>query len=113
MADAGMLIGWNRALPGEDAAAVQLWGEMMQYLLRLKAEGHISSFEPVLLGAYGGDLNGFVLLRGSQERLDRVRNSDDFLMLNLRANKALDGFLVVRAHFGAEAAKILDLYASA
>ena len=112
MADAGLLIGWNRVMPGKDAVAVELWGEMLTYLRRLHAAGQVLSFEPVLLGAYGGPLNGFVLVRGSQEMLDKVRNSDEFLVFNVRANKVLDGFVVVRAHFGEEVAKIFRLYAT-
>lgn len=112
MADSGLLIGWDRVVAGKDALAVELWAEMLAFLRRLHAEGHIASFEPVLLGAYGGALNGFVLVRGEQERLDRVRNSDEFLLFNVRANKVLERFLVVRAHMGDEAAKILRLYAT-
>ena len=112
MADSGLLVGWNRVAPGKDAVAVELWAEMLGYFRRLHAEGHIAHFEPVLLGAYGGPLNGFVLVRGAQDKLDDVRNSDEFLLFNVRANKVLDGFLVVRAHFGDEAAKILRLYAT-
>lgn len=112
MADAGLLIGWDRVVPGKDAVAVELWAEMLTYLRRLHAAGTIVSYEPVLLGAYGGSLNGFVLVRGTQEMLDNFRNSEEFLLLNVRANKVLEGFLVVRAHFGEEAAKILRLYAT-
>ena len=112
MADSGLLIGWDRVVPGKDTVAVELWAEMLVYLKRLHAEGHIASFEPVILGAYGGGLNGFVLVRGDQERLDRVRNSEEFLLLNVRANKVLERFLVVRSHMGEEAAKILRLYAT-
>ena len=112
MADAGLLIGWNRVMSGKDALAVELWSEMLGYLRHLHAGGLVASFEPVLLGAYGGPLNGFVLVRGTQENLDRVRNSQEFLVFNVRANKVLDGFVVVRAHFGEEVATILRLYAT-
>jgi hypothetical protein len=113
MADAGLMIGWNKVVPGRDEHAVELWTEMLAYLMRLHAEGLLVRFEPVLLGAHGGSLNGLVLLRGTQENLDRIRNSDEFLVFNVRANKTLDGFTVVRAHFGDEAARILRLYATA
>ncbi|MEQ1569715.1 MAG: hypothetical protein ABMA64_29035 [Myxococcota bacterium] len=112
MADAGLLIGWNRVVPGKDALAVELWAEMLTYLRRLHAGGQIAQFEPVLLGAYGGPLNGFVLVHGAQDLLDKVRNSEEFLLFNVRANKVLEGFVVVRAHFGEEAAKIMRLYAT-
>ena len=113
MADAGLLIGWNRVVNGRDQNAVELWSEMLVYLRRLHAEGGVSRYEPVLLGAHGGSLNGFVLVWGTQEQMDRLRNSNEFLLLNVRAQKSLEGFTVVRAHFGEEAAKILRLYATA
>jgi len=110
MADAGLIIGWNRVVPGHNDSAVGLWNEMLTYLRRLHAEGRITSFEPVILGAHGGQLNGFVLLRGPQDHLDHMRNSDEFLVLNVRAQRALEGFMVIRAHFGEEAQKILRIY---
>lgn len=110
MADAGLLIGWNRVVSGRDDSAVDLWNEMLTFFRRLHAEGRIERFEPVLLGAHGGSLNGFVLLRGPQENLDQIRNSEEFLILNVRANRHLEGFTVVRAHFGEEAQRILRIY---
>lgn len=110
MADAGLLIGWDRVVAGRDDSAVDLWNEMLSFFRRLHAEGRLERFEPVLLGAHGGQLNGFVLLRGTQEHLDELRNSDEFLVLNVRAQRALEGFTVVRAHFGEEAQRILRIY---
>ncbi len=111
-ADAGLLLGWNRVVPGNDQLAVELWQEMLGYLRRLHAEGQVEKFEIVLLGAHGGPLNGFVLIRADQTHLDRIRNSQEFLVFNVRANKVLEGFLVVRAHFGDEVAQIMRLYAT-
>lgn len=113
MVDSGLMIGWNRVASGHEHEAVELWSEMLTYLRALHATGQIDRFEPVLLGAHGGQLNGFMLVRGSQEKLDRIRNSEEFLLLNVKANKRLDGFTVVRAHFGEEAARILRLYSTA
>jgi len=112
MADSGMLIGWDRVAPGDNIAAVQLWGEMLIYFKRMHAEGLVEKFEPVMLGAYGGDLNGFILVRGEQTNLDKVRNSDGFLAMVVKANKTLTGFRVLRAHYGEEVQKILRIYST-
>lgn len=112
MADSGLLIGWNRVVPGRDTHAVELWSEMLTYFRRLHAEGLITKWEPVMLGAHGGSLNGFVLVRGDVEKLTRIRNSEEFLLMNVKANKTLEGFTVVRAHYGDEVAKILRIYAT-
>jgi len=37
------------------------------------AEGEIESFEMVLLEPHGGELGGFILLRGDQDKLARIR----------------------------------------
>lgn len=112
MADSGILVGWDRVAPGEDVGAVELWGEITVYLARMHAEGLVDSHEPVLLGAHGGDLNGFILIRGSQENLHRVRNSEEFLQLVVKANKKLLGFRVLRAHFGSEVQKLMRIFAT-
>ena len=110
--DSGLLIGWDRVAMGHENEATELWASMLIYLRTLHATGQIERFEPVLLGAHGGHLNGFVLVHGSQDNLDRMRNSEEFLMLNIKANKRLDGFMVVRAHFGEEAGRILQMFAT-
>ena len=110
--DSGLLIGWDRVSTGYEKEAHELWATMLIYLRSLHATGQIDKFEPVILGAHGGHLNGLVLIRGTQENLDRIRNSEEFLELNSRATKRLDGFRVVRAHFGEDAARILMRYSS-
>lgn len=112
MGDSGILIGWDRVVPGEDVGAVELWRELTLYLARVRAEGLIESHEAVMLGAHGGDLNGFILIRGSQDGLHKVRNSDEFLQLVVKANKKLLGLRVLRAHFGAEVQKLMRIYAT-
>lgn len=112
MADSGMMIGWDRVAPGSDIAAIELWSGMMVYFRRMHAEGLIERFEPVMLGAHGGNLNGFILVRGEQANLDKIRNSDGFLEMVLKANKTLTGFRVLRAHFGDEVQKIMRIYST-
>ena len=112
MANAGMMLAWDRVVPGRDVQAVQLWEEMQHYLTRLHAEGRIASHEFVMLGAYGGKINGFLLVRGEAEQLHSVRSSTDFQTLVVRANKSLLGFAVLRAHFGDEVERLMRLYAT-
>jgi hypothetical protein len=107
-----MLIGWDRVAPGDNIAAVELWSEMLLFFKKMHAEGLVEKFEPVMLGAHGGNLNGFILVRGEQDHLDKIRNSDSFLALVVKANKTLTGFRVLRAHYGQEVQKIMRIYAT-
>ena len=97
MADAGLFIGWGEVVRGRESEAVELFNETLGYYARLEEEGTIDSFEPVFLEPHGGDLNGFVLVRGDAEKLAELRVSDEFTQFSLRATLIVDGFGVVGA----------------
>ena len=64
MANHAIFIGWNRPVAGREQQAMKLWGKCMEYYGKLLADSRVESFEPVLLSPHGGDLNGFILIRG-------------------------------------------------
>ena len=72
----------------------------MEYHSKLQADGRIESFEPVLLTAHGGDLNGFVMLKGDAEKLAEIRREDTFIDLTIEAAYCLDGFGIVAGYVG-------------
>ncbi len=100
MADAALFIGWGPAVVGRERQALQLFGEVMQYYGRLQQEGSIASSEPVQLDPHGGDLAGFVLIRGDRETLARLRAGEEFQRFNARASLVVSHFGVVDAHIG-------------
>lgn len=110
MSDSGIFMGWSRPAIGQEAKAMGLYKRLTLYMRKLHAEGQIASFEPVMLGAHGGDLGGFVLIRGDRAKLDTVRSSPEFRELTVRASVSLQGFRVVRAHFGNGVEQILLAY---
>jgi hypothetical protein len=72
----------------------------MQYLGGLQQAGTIQSFEPVFLDPHGGDMNGFCLIRGDSDKLDRLISSEKWEDLLARAGFHLDGIGVVRGVTG-------------
>lgn len=97
MADAALFVGWGNAVRGRERQALKVFGEAAEYYTRLQAAGEIESFEPIFLEPHGGDLAGFFLVRGDQEKLARLRTSTDFARLNARAGLIVEGFGVVGA----------------
>jgi hypothetical protein len=97
MADAGLFIGWDTPVRGREAQASESFEEALGYFQRLQEEGRIESFEPVFLEPHGGDLGGFILLRGEPEKLAAVRVSDEFTELIQRAALLVEGMGVVGA----------------
>jgi hypothetical protein len=86
-----VFVGWNRAVPGREAASMELFQDFNQYLGGLQGAGTIDSFETVLLAAHGGDLNGFTLIRGEAGKLAAMQASDEWMKFNTRAGLVLEG----------------------
>jgi hypothetical protein len=91
MSNQVIFFGWNRAVPGREKLALDHFQEFLGYLAGLQGSGAIDSYETVLLGAHGGDLNGFFLIRGNGEQITALRSSDEWLMHNVRAGHHLEG----------------------
>jgi hypothetical protein len=100
MANQALFLGWNRPARGREEQAMKLWGKTMEYYGKLQTEGRIESFEPVILTAHGGDLNGFFLIRGDADKLSEIRREDDFVNFSIEAGYCLDGFGIVTGYIG-------------
>ena len=100
MADRMLFIGWNSPIVGREQLSKQLWQKAMEYYGKLQEDGKIESFEPVILSAHGGDLNGFVMLKGDAVKLSELRREDSFIDLTIEAEYCLQGFGVVMGYVG-------------
>jgi hypothetical protein len=107
MADFGLFIGFGAPRSGREVQATKVFGEVMAYFTGLKQSGEVESVEVAILEVHGGDLSGFILLRGDQEQLGRVRASSDFQHLVLRGDFAVDHVGVISARLDGEAARFV------
>ncbi len=103
MGNSGLFVGFGAPHVGRETQSARVFGEAMEYFARLQQQGDIESFEAALLEAHGGDLNGFMLLRGDPAKLAMVRGSEEWGRLVARAIRVVGGFGVVSAglHGGA------------
>ncbi len=102
MANAALVIRWNRVVPGREQTGLTLFGQSLEYYGTLLSQGKIESYEPVLLDPTGGDLNGFIILRGSPDQLDAVRREDRFIDITMRAAHVCQDLGVVEGYLEAE-----------
>src|SRR5918996_5390026 len=112
MADAGLFIGWGEVVRGREERALGVFNETIGFYGRLQEEGRIESFEVSLLQQHGGDLAGFVLLRGSEEQMDALQHDDEFQRLMTRANFIVDKLGVVPAALGEGIARQMNIFES-
>jgi hypothetical protein len=110
MADSGLFVGFGYPVRGREQQAVKVFGEAVEYYARLQQQGEIESFEPVLLEAHGGELGGFFLLRGEQDKLARVRGSEEFARLTVRAQLIADDIGIVGALIGERLATEMSMF---
>ena len=108
-----LFIGWGAVVRGREKQALQVFHESMEYYGRLQQEGRIEGFDVVLLAPHGGDMNGFVVLRGDRQALEDVRFSDEFERLLVRAASIIDAPGVVPAYTGVALGLQLGLFQAA
>jgi len=111
MANSALFIGWNRAVAGREKQAMDLFMKSMEYYGQLQNDGKIESFEPVVLANHGGDLNGFVLIRGDASKLDQVRREEEFINNSVEANFCLENFGVITGYIGDSVTEIFTQWA--
>ncbi len=100
MAEAALFLGFGQAARAREPQALDLFDAGLRYFAALQEQGEIESFEPVVLAPHGGDLRGFVLVRGERAALNRLRRHEEFRRLTARASLVVDNFGVVSAYVG-------------
>jgi len=107
MANFGLFLGFNLPARGRELQASKVFGESMAYWNQRKAAGDVESVEVAILEPHGGDLGGFILIRGEPQKLAQLRGSEEFARLNTRAGFSVEGYGVVSALLDDEAAKFV------
>jgi hypothetical protein len=113
MADEALFIGWGDVVRGRETRALEVFNESLAYYGRLQQEGRIDSIDAWFLAPHGGDLAGFILLRGDRERLDEVERSTEFELLTARAGMVVDRIGVVNAYTGEALGRLVGQFQQA
>ena len=64
----------------------------------------------VVLGPTGGDVGGFWLLRGTEEQIDSVRRSEDYVALIQRVQLVVTGLRIADAFLDEGLAQVMGSY---
>jgi hypothetical protein len=110
MADAGLFIGWGQVVRGREGPAVDGFNEFVEFCGTLQGDGELESFEICFLEPHGGDLAGFILLRGETAQMDALRDNDEFLHHMTRADLHVERLGVVSAALGEGVARQMAIF---
>jgi len=110
MADAGLFIGWGQVVRGREDRALDVFNETLEFYGQLQSDGRIEDFEVALLDPHGGELQGYVMLRGSEDQIDAVHRDEDFERLMTKASLVVDDLGLIRASIGEGLARAMAIY---
>jgi hypothetical protein len=110
VADSALFIGYGNPVRGRETKSIQVFNEAVQFWTGLQQSGRIESFEVGLLEPHGGDLNGFSLLRGSNEQLGQLRASEDFQRMTVRAALIVENLGIVGVAIGPRLMEQMAVY---
>lgn len=113
MADEGLFIAWGEVVRGRETKAVDVFNESIQYYGQLQQDGKIDSFDTWFLAPHGGDLGGFVLLRGNREQLDEIERSPEFERLQTRSAMIVEQTGTVHAFTGEALGRLMGQFQEA
>lgn len=105
-----LFTGWGQVVRGREQAALEVFGRTVQFWTDHQQAGRIESVEPVLLAPHGGDLTGFMLVRGESAALDEIFASEEYTRLMADAGGIVDGLGVVRAYMGEELGTVMGYF---
>ena len=109
--DFGLFIGFGTAIPGREQEGLKLFGEALDFWSQKQQQGEVESVDTVLLEPHGGDLNGFILIHGDQQKLNRIRYQDEtFLKQIAQAQVMVHDIGVVGAYIGAGVQQEIQRY---
>ncbi len=105
-----LFIGWGPSVRGREQQALQVFNEALAYFGGLQQQGQIEAFEPVALEPHGGDLYGYVLVRGDPDSLSRVRASEEFRRTIQRGGLVVEKIGVVTAFVGDDLNRQFEIF---
>jgi hypothetical protein len=110
MAEAALCTVFGDPVPGREKQALNVYNDTMQYWGRLQQEGKIERFDITVLTPTGGDVNGFIVVRGTAEQIDSVRRTKEFQQLLNRVQLVVSHLRVNDAYVDEGLAQIMSQY---
>jgi hypothetical protein len=110
VADAGLFIGWGEVVRGREDRALDVFNETLELYGQMQADGRIEDFEVALLTPHGGELQGFVMLRGSEAQIDAAGRDEDFLRVMTKASLIVDDLGIIPAAINEGLARSMAIY---
>jgi hypothetical protein len=112
MADRVLALTWGQNVPGREKHGLDVFNEALEYYGSLQADGRIERFDVCIFDP-NGFMDGFMLLHGSHEQLDAVREDARFMKLTVEASLVVQDLRLIDGRAGDGIAETMPLYQEA
>ena len=113
MTDRALFVGFGVPVRGREERAVEVFGQFVEMIGRMQADGRIDSMDVTLLDAHGGDLGGFFMLHGTDAQCAALTSDEEFRRAAIDAGLVVDNFGVVSAVTGEGVMREMGMYTEA
>lgn len=114
MASNALFFSWTRSIPGRETMSAEHFTQFVGYLTNLKANGTITSFDPVFLTpSAGATVNGFFLLQGDSQKLHTLSETSEWIEHITRASMHLENVGVAFGASGGETMNRMQVWTKA
>lgn len=110
MAKGALFVGWGSIITGREKAAPKVLMEAMGYLQELQKRGTLDTIDVVCLEPHGGELEGFVLVKGDKDALASLRVNEEFVKMIVAVQLVHNKVGVVWAYTGAEMQSLFQMW---
>jgi hypothetical protein len=112
MADRALVIGWGAPVRGAEERGLEVFNEALGLLGRMQQDGRIESFDVVLFEP-NQNVNGFILIRGSAEQINALRQDEEFRRNTIDAQLIVDSLRHLSGYTNEGVAEVMGLYQEA
>ena len=113
MADRVLLITWGENFAGREERGLEVFNEAVGSYGKMQQEGRIESFDVVLLGPNGGQMEGYIAVRGSAEQLAAVREDEEYRRIMVDASLVVQHLNVSEGYCNEGVARMMEVYQAA
>ena len=110
MEKGALFVGWGSIIVGLEKTAPRVLNDAMQYLQALQKDGKLDSIDVILLEPHGGELEGFVLIKGNKDFLAKLRVEKEFIEIIVSVQLVHTKVGVVWAYSGAEMQTLFQIW---
>jgi hypothetical protein len=112
MADRMLLIAWGAPVRGLESRALEVFNEALGILGRMQQDGRIESFDVSLLSP-NGEMDGFIMIRGSAEQISSLREDEEFQRNTVDAQLSVDNIRHLDGYTNEAIAPQMQMYVEA